>query len=71
MHPVAAKRFCSNSGTRVFLVRHAESISNIDLSIYDRLGDHAIPLSDRGINQCKALQSSLEEILPSNPIQMW
>jgi len=53
---------------RIFLVRHGESISNIDHSVHKGFADHAIPLSDKGVIQaieagkviCDYLDSSLE-----------
>ena len=36
---------------RIFLVRHGESISNVDARIYAEMSDHVIPLSDRGQQQ--------------------
>lgn len=36
---------------RIYLVRHGESLGNVDRSVHERMADHAIPLSDRGRQQ--------------------
>ena len=33
----------------IFLVRHGQSMGNLDISLYKTTADHAIPLSDLGI----------------------
>lgn len=33
---------------RIYLVRHGESLGNVDKTVHERMADHAIPLSDRG-----------------------
>ena len=35
----------------IFLMRHARSAANDDLSLYKTIPDHAIPLSDHGVTQ--------------------
>lgn len=39
---------------RIFLVRHGQSISNVDKSEHHRTADHAMPLSEEGGEQAKA-----------------
>lgn len=39
---------------RIFLIRHGESLGNVDESAYSRLGDHKVPLTDLGIAQAEA-----------------
>ncbi|MET0747849.1 MAG: phosphoglycerate mutase family protein [Rhizobium sp.] len=36
---------------RIFLVRHGESLGNLDARAYGELGDHNVPLSDWGCRQ--------------------
>jgi broad specificity phosphatase PhoE len=36
---------------RLFLVRHGQSLGNVDPTVHARMADHAIPLSDRGVEQ--------------------
>ena len=38
---------------RILLVRHGESYGNVDPTIHARMADHAIPLSDRGLEQVR------------------
>ena len=39
---------------RIFLVRHGESLGNVDKSVHAKLPDHAISLSERGREQARA-----------------
>jgi len=69
MSRLVARRLFS---TRILLVRHAESISNVDPSIYDTVGDHAVELSENGIEQCKRLRLELEDALHEGiPFRLW
>jgi 2,3-bisphosphoglycerate-dependent phosphoglycerate mutase len=38
---------------RLFLVRHGESLGNVDRSVHARMADHAIPLSEKGKEQAR------------------
>jgi 2,3-bisphosphoglycerate-dependent phosphoglycerate mutase len=38
---------------RIFLVRHGQSLGNVDRTVHARLADHAIPLSDAGVGQAR------------------
>jgi broad specificity phosphatase PhoE len=38
---------------RILLVRHGESLGNVDPTIHATTADHAIPLSERGIDQAE------------------
>jgi len=38
---------------RILLVRHGESLGNIDPSVHATTADHAVPLSDRGRDQAR------------------
>jgi 2,3-bisphosphoglycerate-dependent phosphoglycerate mutase len=38
---------------RILLVRHGESMGNIDPTLHDRMADHAIPLSPHGHEQAR------------------
>ena len=50
---------------RVHLVRHGESHGNIDREIHRNVADHAIPLSERGLQQAKEAGRWLENCLNS------
>ena len=63
---------------RIFLVRHGESITNVDPSIYASMPDHAIPLSDDGITQSIEAGRFLDDYLGALPrdgahfaVRMW
>lgn len=61
---------------RILLVRHGESIANIDQSVYVNIADHAIPLSEEGLNQAKAAGlfiNSFYQQMPKPPklIRIW
>jgi 2,3-bisphosphoglycerate-dependent phosphoglycerate mutase len=38
---------------RILLVRHGESLGNVDPRIHATTADHAVPLSDRGVDQAR------------------
>jgi len=46
---------------RILLVRHGESLGNVDPTIHATTADHAIPLSDRGIDQARAAGRAVAE----------
>lgn len=48
---------------RIFLVRHGESLANLDKNIHSSYPDHAIPLSDKGKEQAKIAGLSLSSYL--------
>ena len=52
---------------RIFLVRHGESISNVDARIYAELSDHVIPLSDIGQAQALKAGTFLKDYLGALP----
>jgi len=52
---------------RIFLVRHGESISNVDARIYAELSDHVIPLSDIGQAQALKAGTFLKDYLDALP----
>jgi len=62
---------------RIFLIRHGESLGNVDPTVYATFADHAIPLSDGGRVQALAstthLRGALEKYVgdPSEHVRMW
>ncbi len=55
---------------RIFLVRHGQSMGNVDQSVHLTTADHAIPLSDRGKEQATGAGEFLRDFykdLPSVP----
>jgi 2,3-bisphosphoglycerate-dependent phosphoglycerate mutase len=59
----------------IYLVRHGESIANIDSTIYKTTADHAIPLSDLGFLQASEAGRQLCSIIPqdveSDKLRIW
>lgn len=59
---------------RILLVRHGESMGNVDLTLYRRLPDHRIPLSPKGEEQAieagKAIRRFYEDKQPEH-IRLW
>jgi broad specificity phosphatase PhoE len=47
---------------RIVLVRHGESEGNEDDSIYERVPDHALALTEKGIRQAQATGEQLREL---------
>lgn len=58
----------------VYLVRHGQSLANLDVTVYKDTADHAVPLSDRGHRQAKAAGAALRELLKDQldvPTRIW
>jgi len=49
---------------RLILVRHGESLGNVDQTVYRYRPDHALPLTDRGTQQAIELGQHLRKIVP-------
>ncbi len=63
---------------RIFLLRHGQSISNVDARIYAEMSDHVIPLSDTGRQQASNAGEYLRDYLGGLPrdesfsaVRMW
>jgi len=63
---------------RIFLVRHGQSISNVNARIYAEMSDHVIPLSDAGRQQASDAGAFLRKYLGKLPrdesfsaVRMW
>lgn len=54
---------------RVFLVRHGQSLSNVDKTLHKTMADHAIPLSDKGKVEAERAASFLVGRLGFPPSQ--
>jgi broad specificity phosphatase PhoE len=48
---------------RIILLRHAESLGNVDELAYTRIPDHALPLTDAGREQAREAGIMLKELL--------
>ncbi|WP_091453000.1 histidine phosphatase family protein [Actinokineospora iranica] len=53
---------------RIILLRHAESLGNIDELAYCRIPDHALPLTERGEEQARAEGARLRDLLGDEPV---
>lgn len=53
---------------RIVLLRHAESLGNVDESAYCRVPDHALPLTDTGRAQAAAAGPALRSLLGDGPV---
>lgn len=47
----------------IYLIRHGESLGNVDQSVYQTVPDHAIPLSEHGIRQAAAAGARLRDLI--------
>jgi 2,3-bisphosphoglycerate-dependent phosphoglycerate mutase len=48
---------------RIFLVRHGQSLGNVDQSVHKKMADHAIPLSELGRQQAREAGEALASYL--------
>ncbi|GAA3065260.1 phosphoglycerate mutase [Actinokineospora globicatena] len=53
---------------RIILLRHGESLGNIDELAYCRIPDHALPLTPRGEAQARAEGTRLRALLTGRPV---
>ncbi|HEX4417095.1 MAG TPA: histidine phosphatase family protein [Kofleriaceae bacterium] len=62
---------------RILLVRHGESLGNVDPLVHATTADHSVPLSDRGRDQARAAGGQLADFLDTHVqgkrpvIRMW
>lgn len=56
----------------IYLVRHGESLANVNKAVHKELPDHAIGLSERGHLQASAAGRALAGLVPRNePLRIW
>eukprot|EP01087_Luapelamoeba_hula_P023334 TRINITY_DN8553_c0_g1_i1.p1 TRINITY_DN8553_c0_g1~~TRINITY_DN8553_c0_g1_i1.p1 ORF type:complete len:421 (-),score=64.90 TRINITY_DN8553_c0_g1_i1:125-1387(-) len=53
---------------RILLVRHGESLANVDPLLYTRISDHAVPLSQRGVSQAKHAGAVIRDHYKKHPL---
>lgn len=46
---------------RIFLVRHGQSLGNVDTTVHTKMADHAVPLSDAGKEQALEAGAQLKK----------
>jgi broad specificity phosphatase PhoE len=57
-----------DAAVRIVVLRHAESLGNIDESAYCRVPDHALPLTDLGRAQAAAAGPTVRALLGDGPV---
>eukprot|EP00756_Hemistasia_phaeocysticola_P061774 Hpha_TRINITY_DN5183_c0_g1::TRINITY_DN5183_c0_g1_i1::g.193014::m.193014 len=53
---------------RVFIVRHGQSLGNVDESAYVRIPDWCIPLTDKGVGQAQRAGEAIRRVIGDEPI---
>jgi broad specificity phosphatase PhoE len=56
---------------RIILVRHGESLGNVDELAYCRIPDHALPLTQRGEQQVGAVAAEIRALLVPGPVAVY
>jgi broad specificity phosphatase PhoE len=57
-----------DAAVRIVVLRHAESLGNVDESAYCRVPDHALPLTDAGRAQAAAAGPAVRALLGDGPV---
>lgn len=58
----------------IYLIRHGESQGNVDQAVYRSTPDHAISLSELGMQQASAAGVALRDLIPiasDEPLRIW
>ncbi|MBT4256208.1 MAG: phosphoglycerate mutase family protein, partial [Gammaproteobacteria bacterium] len=53
---------------RIILVRHGESLGNIDKSLYAHTPDHAVPLTKKGRKQAQQAGQDIRQLIGSESV---
>jgi len=56
---------------RIILVRHGESLGNVDQYVYEKMPDHKVPLTDKGIKQALNVGKELKAIIGDESVQFY
>ena len=56
---------------RIALIRHGESEANLDKTIFERVPDHAIPLTPHGHEQSAKAGRGLRELFEDEPVRVY
>lgn len=56
---------------RIVLLRHGQSEANLDPSLFERIPDHAIPLSPAGHEQVAATGVALRQVFDEQPVRVY
>lgn len=61
----------SHRPMRIALMRHGESEANLDKTIYERVPDHAVPLTPHGHDQAAKAGKYLRELFENEPVRVY
>lgn len=56
---------------RIMLVRHGESVGNVDLSVYQSIPDYALELTQRGEQQARAAGKRVTELVGGSRVKVY
>ncbi len=56
---------------RIVLLRHGESVANLDSGVYEHTPDHAIELTPHGVEQAKQVGVTLREMFGEDDVQVY
>ena len=55
----------------IFLIRHGQSIGNVNREVYKTIPDYALTLTDLGREQAKNVGIQLKELISNSPVQFY
>ncbi|MFC6156803.1 histidine phosphatase family protein [Kribbella jiaozuonensis] len=61
----------SHRPMRIVLIRHGESEANLDKTVYERIPDHAVPLTPHGHEQAVKAGKDLRELFENEPVRVY
>ncbi|HET6741477.1 MAG TPA: phosphoglycerate mutase family protein [Kribbella sp.] len=61
----------SHRPVRIAMIRHGESEANLDKTIYERVPDHAVPLTALGHQQAVKAGRELRELFENQPVRVY
>ncbi|MGW6278183.1 phosphoglycerate mutase family protein [Kribbella sp. NPDC055071] len=61
----------SHRPNRIVMLRHGESEANVDKTIYERIPDHAVPLTPRGYEQSAEVGKKLREVFENQSVRVY
>ncbi|HWD78440.1 MAG TPA: phosphoglycerate mutase family protein, partial [Kribbella sp.] len=61
----------SHRPLRIALIRHGESEANLDKTLFERMPDHAIPLTAHGHEQAAKAGKQLRELFENEAVRVY